>query len=185
MLILASKSPRRIDMLKSKGYDFRIVPSEAEENNPIITGMKELPMYLSLKKALDVETRTDPGDIIVAADTIVYTDRAVGKPKDEEDAKEMLLSYSGNSHYVITGVSIIKAHADYKVSFASVSRVFFKEFTYEDIKDYIKTEEPYDKAGAYAIQGWFSKYIDRYVGSLNNIIGFPLEEIEPYLKAIV
>ena len=185
MIILASRSPRRIDMLKDRGYEFSTVPSGIEENEPAIPGMKELPMFLSLKKALDVESRTSPGDTVIAADTIVYTNRPVGKPVDEEDAKEMLLSYSGSSHYVITGVSIIKAHADVKVSFASVSKVFFKEFTYDDIRDYLKTEEPYDKAGAYAIQGWFSKYIDSYVGSLNNIIGFPIEEIESHLKAIV
>ena len=147
--------------------------------------MTELPMFLSLKKAMDVESRSEDGSIVIAADTIVYTDRPVGKPVDEEDAKDMLLSYSGSSHYVITGVSMIKAHTDTRLSFASISRVYFKEFTYGDISEYLKTEEPYDKAGAYAIQGWFGKYISGYDGSLDNIIGFPMEEVEAYLKAML
>lgn len=188
-IILASSSPRRIEMMKANNINPVVIPADIEENTPLYGGKTETCMFLALKKALSVEAnlstklKTD-NPYILAADTIVYSDRIIGKPENKADALKILMELSGRAHYVVTGVAVIKAGTTSRTVFSSITKVYFKEYTAEDIADYLKTDEPYDKAGAYAIQGYFGKFVERYEGSLNNVIGFPLEKILPVLEEL-
>ena len=186
-IILASSSPRRIDMMKSHGYNPEIRPSDIDETLPENIGMKDAVMFLALKKALDVESRCtfpeDQGKLIIAADTVVYKDGILGKPVDRADAFAMLSRIKNTSHEVATGVAIIEAGCPNKIVFCDVTKVFCKDYTDAELHAYLDTDEPYDKAGAYAIQGIFSKHIDHYEGSFDTVVGFPWEYIEDKLKA--
>ncbi len=186
-IILASSSPRRIEMMKAHNIHPIVIPADIEENSPVYDGKTETCMFLALKKALHVEENLstelkNSHPYILAADTVVYNNKIIGKPKDESDALRILMELSGKSHYVITGVAIIKAGTSLRTVFNSMTEVYFKEYTADDIADYLKTDEPYDKAGGYAIQGYFGRFIDRYDGSLSNVIGFPFEEILKMLE---
>lgn len=188
-IILASSSPRRIEMMKANNINPIVIPADIKENAPVYGGKTETCMFLALKKALSVEENLsaelkEKNPYILAADTIVYNDKIIGKPENEADALEILMNLSGKAHYVVTGVAVIKAGTTARTVFSSITKVYFKEYTAEDIADYLKTDEPYDKAGAYAIQGYFGRFAERYEGSLNNVIGFPLEEILPVLEEL-
>ena len=188
-IILASSSPRRIEMMKANNINPIVIPADIEENAPVYGGTTETCMFLALKKALSVEENLsaelkEKNPYILAADTIVYNDKIIGKPENEADALEILMNLSGKAHYVVTGVAVIKAGTTARTVFSSITKVYFREYTADDIADYLKTDEPYDKAGAYAIQGYFGRFVERYEGSLNNVIGFPLEEILPVLEEL-
>lgn len=186
-LILASGSPRRIEMFKEHGFEPTIIKPECDENLPEGIGMEDAVMLLSLRKALEVERLVLSGDVpdtasptltggshmIVAADTIVYHEGIIGKPKDRADAERILTELAGDVHYVVTGVTLLQAGKPRRRTFAEISEVHFKPYTSAELQDYLDTPEPYDKAGAYAIQGTFKKYIDRVIGDYNNIVGFP------------
>ena len=186
-IILASASPRRIDMMRRHGYNPEIRPSDIDETLPEDIGMKDAVMFLALKKALDVERRCtfpeDQGKLIIAADTIVYKDGILGKPADRADAFSMLNRIKGTSHEVATGVAIIEAGCANKLVFCDATKVFCKDYTDAELNAYLDTDEPYDKAGAYAIQGIFAKHIDHYEGSFDTVVGFPWDIIEEKLKA--
>lgn len=186
-IILASSSPRRIEMMKKNGFDPEIRPSDIDETLPEGIGMKDAVMFLALKKALDVERRCqfpeDEGKLIIAADTVVYKDEILGKPVDREDAWRMLTKIKNTSHDVATGVAIIEAGKANKKVFCDATKVFCKDYTDEELNAYLDTDEPYDKAGAYAIQGIFSKHIDRYEGSFDTVVGFPWELIKKELQS--
>ena len=115
--------------------------------------------------------------VILAADTIVYKDGIMGKPKDRQDAFRMLSLLRNDVHYVVTGVTLVEAGCQNARVFAEVTKVFVKDFTDEQLNAYLDTDEPYDKAGGYAIQGLFGKYIDHIEGSYDNVVGFPWEKI--------
>lgn len=188
-IILASSSPRRIEMMKANNINPIVIPADIDENTPVYGGKTETCMFLALKKALSVEENLsaelkEKNPYILAADTIVYNDKIIGKPENEADALEILMNLSGKAHYVVTGVAVIKADTTVRTVLNSITKVYFKEYTADDIADYLKTDEPYDKAGAYAIQGYFGRFVERYEGSLNNVIGFPLEEILPVLEEL-
>lgn len=186
-IILASASPRRIDMMRRHGYNPEIRPSDIDETLPEDIGMKDAVMFLALKKALDVESRCtfpeDQGKLIIAADTVVYKDGILGKPADRADAFSMLNRIKGTSHEVATGVAIIEAGCANKLVFCDATKVFCKDYTDAELNAYLDTDEPYDKAGAYAIQGIFAKHIDHYEGSFDTVVGFPWDIIEEKLKA--
>lgn len=186
-IILASASPRRIDMMRRHGYNPEIRPSDIDETLPEDIGMKDAVMFLALKKALDVESRCtfpeDQGKLIIAADTVVYKDGILGKPADRADAFFMLNRIKGTSHEVATGVAIIEAGCANKLVFCDATKVFCKDYTDAELNAYLDTDEPYDKAGAYAIQGIFAKHIDHYEGSFDTVVGFPWDIIEEKLKA--
>ena len=119
--ILASSSPRRIEMMKAHGLNPRIIPAEINENLPDEIGMKDAVMFLALKKALAVENKiNEKGYIIIAADTVVYKDEIIGKPKDRNDAYRMLTKIKNTSHYVATGVALIKSNDNYKKVFMTI-----------------------------------------------------------------
>lgn len=185
-LILASGSPRRINMMKEKGYDPEIMPADVDENLPLEMSMESAVMYLALKKALWVEANTghNPDDepIIIAADTVVFKDKIIGKPRSPEEAFEILSSLRNTWHYVATGVCLMKAKTPIRETFYEVTKVFFKDYSDEELWAYLETDEAYDKAGGYAIQGTFAKYIDHFEGDYDNVVGFPWACIEEELK---
>lgn len=191
--ILASSSPRRIEMMKAHGMHPIIMPSHADEHLPLHSGMTETPMFLAFQKAKAVEEQylqqhsgeiagQTPAPIIIAADTIVYKDRIMGKPLDRNDALRMLMELRGDMHYVVTGAALVEAGRSRAKVFCQLTKVFFKDFTAEELSAYLSTDEPYDKAGAYAIQGYFSRYIDHIEGDYDNVVGFPWQRIEQELK---
>lgn len=185
-IILASGSPRRIEMMQSHGYAPIICPAKVEENLPVIGGMKETAMFLSLKKAKHVEKNGefDDGSIIIAADTIVYKDEVMGKPLDSDDCFRMLDALKNDVHYVVTGVAMVVVGAQKTHVFADVTKVFFKDYSDEELRDYLAGNEWKDKAGGYAIQGHFARYVDKIEGDYDNVVGFPWYRIESELKKL-
>lgn len=184
-VILASGSPRRKELLELIGVEFNIITSNKEE---IITSTnpEEVVKELSMMKAEDVAERVPGPAVILGADTVVaHGGRILGKPKDAEDAVNMIRSFAGDDHYVYTGVCIIRKEADgteKKISFAEGTRVTVYPMTEEEIKRYVASGEPMDKAGAYAIQGLFAPYIKGIEGDYYNIVGFPIAGIYQRLK---
>lgn len=183
-IVLASSSQRRIDMFKKNGYTPKILAPNIAEDMPKGISPQEGAMFLALKKALSVEKLCEDGDIIIGADTIVLLDEVIGKPLSQADAYRILSLLKGKTHRVITGVAILKARALQRVAFYETTYVTFTDYTEKDIMDYIQTEEPYDKAGGYAIQGAFGKYVKCIQGDRDNVIGLPWERVVNELNKI-
>ncbi len=173
-ILLASKSPRRRELLESAGYKFEIVNSNADEtvNENVAPG--NVAEFLAVKKANGVERIADTDEVILAADTVVIVkDEILGKPVDEEDAERMLRLLSGISHEVITGICL--KSAERLVSAGSVTRVCFKELSDDEINYYVKNYRVLDKAGAYGIQDWIGKTcIEKIEGDYWNVVGLPM-----------
>ena len=198
-LILASGSPRRIEMMQAHGYDPLVLPAQIEENVPLHHSMTDTVTYLALKKARDVETRwlaeknsvsvaaaPDRPPVIIAADTVVcYQGEIMGKPSNKEDGFRMLSALRGDVHDVVTGVALVEAGAQHARVFYEITRVFFKDYSDEELLAYLDTDEAYDKAGGYAIQGWFSRYVDHIEGDYDNVVGFPWKRIEKELAHFI
>jgi len=185
-VILASGSPRRKELLELIPVEFKIITSNKEE---VITSTnpEEVVKELSMMKAEDVAEGVSGPAIILGADTVVaHNGRILGKPKDKEDAIQMITSFVGDDHQVYTGVCIIRKETDgsvKKISFAEGTKVTVYPMTAEEIERYVDSGEPMDKAGAYAIQGLFAPYIKEIVGDYYNIVGFPIAGIYQRLKA--
>lgn len=171
-IILASGSPRRRELLNTLGLSFRVCPAKGEENAPEGAGPEEIVKALSRAKAAEV-SRQFAGNLIIAADTIVYLDgRVLGKPKDEADACAMLASLSGRAHEVYTGVTVMLGEDT--LCEAECTKVFFRELSAEEIDAYVASGDPMDKAGAYGIQGRASLMVERLEGDYFNVMGLPL-----------
>ena len=169
MLILASNSPRRRELLSMLGYDFVVKASDCDETTDI-TDPCELVKELSLRKAKAVEVCED--DTVIGSDTVVAIDGEIlGKPVNEEDAAKMLRTLSGKTHTVYTGVTVLQGNIE--ITDAITCDVIFKEMTETEISNYIKTKEPMDKAGAYAVQGKGSAFVERLNGDYFAVVGFP------------
>lgn len=190
-IILASASPRRREILEKHGIEPVVMPTAAEENLPEGIGMVDAVKTLAERKARACydSIRQDPkllkkydGYVIIGSDTIVWKDEIMGKPVDAEDAFRMLDSIRGTSHYVVTGVCLIDVRSGDSAVIHDTTEVWCKNYSDEDIYDYISREEPYDKAGSYAIQGYFSRYIDHIDGDYENVVGLPYYRIESTLK---
>ena len=181
-IILKSSSPRRKELLSKMGYTFQIKVYDVDETmDPSLTPEENV-KELGLKKAM-VNASEDYGSILIGCDTIVVLDDKIyGKPKNEEDAYNMLKTFSGKGHKVISGLAVI--YKDKVYNLTETSNVYFRELTDEEIWDYIKTKECFGKAGSYAIQGIGRHLISEYYGSLNNIIGLPTERLESILGEI-
>ncbi len=185
-IILASESPRRKEIMELMGIPFKIISSNVEEVVEEKTPV-EMVQALAKLKAKGVEDliikeiKEDEEVIIIGADTMVfYKEEALGKPKDSEDAIRMLQLLSDDVHEVYTGVSIIirKAGTEREhILLAVGTKVYVQALTMEQIKDYVATGEPMDKAGAYGIQGQFGIYIKEIVGDYYNVVGFPIAKI--------
>jgi len=175
MIILASSSPRRAKLLKDAGIEFVVEPSDIEEVIDEHLEPKDIVIDLAKQKAQAVSLK-HPDDIVIAADTIVvFNHEILGKPKDEAHAYEMLKMLSSEQHQVYTGVAIQKGK---KInSFYTRADVLMKQLSDLEIKEYIQTKEPLDKAGAYGIQGLGSKLVERYQGDFFTIVGLPLKDV--------
>ena len=178
-LVLASKSPRRSEILKNAGIDFTVRVADADETIPDGTKPEDAVVFLAARKALAVERADD--ETVLGADTIVVLDdKILGKPKDREDAYNMIKSLSGRVHSVFTGVCAVGNGMS--LTFAEETKVEFYPLTEDEINEYIGTDEPYDKAGAYGIQGLASKFIRGIQGDYFNVVGLPVSSV--YKKII-
>ena len=184
-LILASASPRRAEILRNAGYAFAIVSSAIDET-PIPGEMAEaMVQRLADAKAELVAARSVGPAIVVAADTAVLVGTQVlGKPRTTEDARHMLQSLSGKAHSVITAVTLIRLPDAERRSFVEATQVHFSELTAEEIKEYLASEEPFDKAGGYAIQGQGGRFIPRIEGCYFNVVGLPLARLARVLAEL-
>lgn len=183
-IILASQSPRRKQLLEWAEIPFEIVVQETDETYPAGLDMQAVAMHIARNKALAVQSKVADGSIILAADTIVVlNDRVIGKPKDREDALQILASLSGQKHQVITGVVIL--HPGGETAFADVTEVDFHPLTSEQIAFYVDKYQPYDKAGAYAIQEWIGVVgIKSVNGDFYNVMGLPVSRVVQSLNAL-
>ncbi len=179
-LVLASKSPRRSEILKNAGFDFTVRVADADETIPDGTKPEDAVVFLAARKAMAVERAED--ETVLGADTIVVLDgKILGKPKNKDDAFNILKSLSGRVHSVFTGVCIIEKGRS--MTFAEETQVEFLSLTDDEINTYIDTNEPYDKAGAYGIQGIASKFVRRINGDYFNVVGLPISTIyEKFFK---
>lgn len=170
-LVLASKSPRRSDILKTAGFDFTVRVADADETIPNGTSPEDAVVLLSVRKAMAVERTED--ETVLGADTIVVLDNKIlGKPQDREEAYNMLRSLSGRVHSVFTGVCVIEKGKT--KTLCEETQVEFLPLTDEEIYTYIDTGDCYDKAGAYGIQGYASKFVKRINGDYFNVVGLPI-----------
>lgn len=183
-IILASASPRRRELLTLICEDFKSVSPDVDETVPAQVEILERPQFLAVKKAMHVCMELSEKAVVIGCDTGVFIDdEMLGKPKDEEEAFSMLKKLQGKDHLVVTGCCI--TDGTHKREFSVTSRVFFYPLSDEDIKDYIATGEPMDKAGAYGIQGKGSLLIEKIQGDYFNIVGLPLSALARELKAFL
>jgi septum formation protein len=172
-LILASASPRREELLRRLGVPFTVVPSDLLEELPP-GSPPEAVRAIALAKARAVAERVGSG-VVLGADTVVVLGGTIlGKPKDPDDARRMLRALGGRTHDVITGVALVEAPARREVSTAVVTRVLMGEYGEAEIEAYLATGEPFDKAGAYAIQGAGGLLVAGVDGCYTNVVGLPL-----------
>lgn len=185
-IILASGSPRRIEMMRRSGMEPLIIKPEVDETISAELTPEQAVMYLALKKALAVEQQLEPGENqwLVSADTIVCRETIMGKPQDEEEATAMLSDLRGREHRVITGVAVLSPGTSKRKVFAETTKVFFKNYDDQVIRDYIASGEVWDKAGAYAIQGGFRDQVDHIEGDYDNVVGFPWNRFVEELKVL-
>ena len=182
-IILASKSPRRQELLRGMGVDFEILTKETPENYPADLLLDEVPKYLSLQKSLAFNDDELPADyLLITSDTVVICEGEIlGKPKNREDATCMLQLLSGKTHHVVTGVTVRSAKKT--ESFAVHSNVTFAQLDAEEIDYYIEHCKPFDKAGAYGIQEWIGYVgISGLEGSFYNVMGLPTRKLYQCLK---
>lgn len=181
-IILASQSPRRQELIRNITSDFSVVVSDAEEVLPEGLAPEEVPAYLAGIKAQAVAAE-HKGDVVIGADTVVILNNEVlGKPKDKDDAFHMLSSLSGKVHTVITGCAIIQNGE--MTTFAEHTRVEFYPLSDREILDYIATGEPFDKAGAYGIQGKGSVLVKRIEGDFFNVMGLPVARLKREMERV-
>lgn len=182
-VILASQSPRRSHLLQQAGIPFTVIVQPVEENWPDGMPVKEIPVHIARNKALAVKaTIQEDKRPIIAADTVVVLQNTIiGKPTDRADAIGILLRLSGQTHTVITGVVLL--HDAKETSFSETTEVEFYEISEEDAAFYVDTYQPYDKAGAYAIQEWIGITAIRAIrGDFYNVMGLPVSRLHKVLK---
>ena len=181
-VVLASSSPRRREILEKTGLKFMVDAAEINEDHGRRMKPAELAKTISLEKAKVVAAR-HPCSIIIAADTFgVLGGRMLGKPRDENAARDMLGRMSGRRHRVVTGFTILDTETGKAVSKAVETKVYFRKLDSEEIEAYVKTGEPLDKAGAYAIQGMGALLVEKIEGDYYNVIGLPLSSLARELK---
>ncbi|ADY56759.1 Septum formation protein Maf [Syntrophobotulus glycolicus DSM 8271] len=193
MLVLASSSPRRRELLTQWGYLFNLVGGNVSETVPQGLAPEEAVMEIAGRKALKgwENWRRQTGsssDVVLGADTlVVFNGTMLGKPLNEKDAWNMLSALSGKTHQVMTGIALVDAITMAEeekgyLTWVEVTTVVFKEISGREIEDYISTGEPMDKAAGYGIQGKAEMFVDHIVGSLTNVIGLPRELLEQKLQ---
>ena len=179
-IILASQSPRRRELLKNLVADFKIIPSDADETLPEGASPADCAVEIARRKAFDIKAQ-NPDALIIGADTIViYEDKILGKPKDDEEAYEMLSLLSGKTHKVCTGV--VATLGDKTIAHGEETYVTFRTLSPDMIKNYIATGEPGDKAGAYGIQEKGAVLVEKIEGDYFNVVGLPLCRLSKMLN---
>ena len=181
-IILASKSPRRREILENTKVRFSIKESQIDETIKLNESPKDTVKRLAYEKALDVAKNNEDALVIGADTVVVIDDKILGKPKDETEAYNMIKLLSGKTHYVITGFALINLSLNKKIVDCQISQVTFKELSEATIKDYIQTKESLDKAGAYGIQGYGGLLVKNIQGDYFNIVGLPISKISDCLK---
>jgi len=180
-IVLASNSPRRIEMMK-KYVDIITYTPDIEEKVNSFDYPQTTVMKVAFEKALNVYLKYKENALIIAADTIVYLDEIMGKPNDETEAYKMLSLLSGKTHYVFTGICIIDTESSKKIVDYEKTQVVFNELTEGLIKRYLKTYEYLDKAGAYGIQGYGELLVKEIHGCYNNVKGLPIAKLNNLLS---
>lgn len=179
-VILASKSPRRKELLSLICDSFEVMPADIDESVPQNVATEEAAEYISTQKAFAIDSE----DVIIACDTVVIVDgKILGKPSDRQNGFEMLSELSGKTHSVISGVCI--RYKGESVSFSQKSLVTFYELTDEEINDYLDSGEPFDKAGGYGIQGLGSLLVKEFSGDFFNIVGLPVARLRRSLSELM
>lgn len=173
-IILASGSPRRKQLLEQIDLEFEVVPSQIYEDFSLNLSPADFVEHYAEKKAKDVANSYLDKWVIGADTIVVFESHILGKPKNEKDSFQMLKRLSGNTHQVITGVSIQNIKQDISDSFHERTNVTFNTLSDNIINYYIETYKPFDKAGSYGIQDWFSVCVNRIDGCFYNVMGFPL-----------
>ena len=177
-LILASASTRRADILREAGLSFTVMSSAVDETPIPGESVQDLVQRLADAKAELVAARAVGPAIVIAADTVVLLEgHILGKPRTTDDARNMLAELSGRTHSVVTGVTLVRLPDAERRSFVETTHVHFATLSDEELTRYLSTEEPFDKAGAYAIQGRAGRYIPRIEGCYFNVVGLPLSHL--------
>lgn len=181
-IVLASKSPRRQQLLKDLGLNFSVVLIEVDEVYPSNLKKQEVALYLSKLKADAFLPDLKENQLVITSDTIVcLNDKIIGKPKDRDDAFNMLSDLSGKMHEVVTAVTLTSAEK--QVSFYVTTQVYFKTLSNFEIDYYINHYKPFDKAGSYGIQEWIGYIgIEKIIGSYFNVMGLPVKELYDELE---
>ena len=183
MLILASSSPRRKELISLISDDVKIIPSDADESYDNTTPSETVPETLAVRKAASV-SKLYPNDTVIGCDTSVIIDGTIlGKPLDKHDAARMLSLLSGRTHKVITGCAIF--HQGKSISFSEETEVEFYPLLTSEIENYVKSGEPMDKAGAYGIQGKASLFVKSIKGDYFNIVGLPISRLNRILNNFI
>jgi septum formation protein len=184
-LILASASPRRAQILRDAGISFSVLSSAIDETPYPEETPPQMVQRLADAKAELVAARAVGPAILIAADTVVVLDgQILGKPRSTDDARRMLELLSGRIHSVVTGVSLIRLPEMERRQFVETTRVTFAPLSPDELSRYLATDEPYDKAGAYAIQGYAGRYIPRIEGCYFNVVGLPLALLVDHLQKL-
>ena len=185
-LILASESPRRKDLLRSAGFEFEVRPSRVEEGDPQPGELpEEFARRAARAKALHVAASSPAGSLVLGADTVVTIDGLVlGKPQGQYDATRMLRLLSGRTHRVITAICLVRAPDTIEALKEEITFVTFSELSEHEIHDYVASQEPFDKAGGYAVQGLASRFVTHISGCYSNVVGLPLSLLTDILKSL-
>ena len=183
--ILGSNSPRRSQILKEMGLDFKIIASNIDETIPKGIKNKNVPIYLAKEKANFLFKELNENEILITADTIVLmNDEIITKPSNKKDAKDILQKISNNKHEVITGICITSNSNQH--SFSSKTEVFFNKISDSEIEYYLEKFKPYDKAGYYGIQEWLGLIsVRKIIGSYTNVVGLPSSELYQELNKFI
>lgn len=175
-IILASKSPRRQELLKAMNVDFSLLLKEVDESYPDGLAAAEIAMFIAEKKAAAFTAERETSMVITADTIVALKGEILGKPKDADDARTMLGKLSGSNHEVYTGVSI--SHKQDILTFYDVTEVFFRQLSTADIAYYVANHHPFDKAGSYGVQDWIGLVaVEKIIGSYTNVMGLPTEKL--------
>lgn len=179
-IILASQSPRRKEFLEKMGIEFEVVPSKFDEIKPDDIDIEHAALFFACQKAQEVFDKTKGDRVVIGCDTtVIVGDKIYGKPKDKDDAFAMLKSYTNTFNKVISGLCVLveKGGKITKHTANEITKVFVCDMSDQEIMDYINTGEPFDKAGAYALQGKYNIFIDRVDGNVSSVIGLPTNKL--------
>lgn len=188
-LVLASESPRRRELLKEAGYNFDVVPVKVSEIPNKNLNVSEQILDIARRKARaafdHLKSSRSDGFIVLSADTeVIFGGGPLGKPQDRDDAYRILRLLSGKKHEVITAVCLIDSQSKRELSQAETTEIYFKNLTDDEIWTYIDSGEPMDKAGAYGIQGLGGKFVERYIGPFDNVVGLPVNLVKKLISEI-